>query len=129
VRGVRDAGRVLRDLGEPEVQDARALRREHHVAGLEVPVRHALRVRGGQAVGDLDAQRERFLEGHRSPREPRVERLALEVLHDEEDEPVLLAHVEERADVGVRELRGHLGLAEEAFPEAPRRRPSRPSAS
>ena len=53
--------------------------------------------------------------GQRTAREPGRERLAVEILHDEELEAVLLADVVERADVGMVQPRDGSGLALEAL--------------
>ncbi len=56
-----------------------------------------------------------LIERQRPLGQPLGEALALEVLHDQEADAVLLAHVEERTDVGVAESRDRLGLALEAL--------------
>ena len=48
-----------------------------------------------------------------------VERLAFEILHDEVLDAILISHVVERADVGMRELRDRLGLPLETLPKIP----------
>ncbi len=45
------------------------------------------------------------------------QRLSLQVLHDQVLDTVLIAHVVERTDVGMRELGDRLGLPLEALPE------------
>jgi hypothetical protein len=50
-------------------------------------------------------------------RKPRGERLAFQVLHDEIGDAVVLAHVVQRADVWMIELRDRAGLAIEALAE------------
>ena len=54
-----------------------------------------------QGVRDLDAVAQHLLGGERAPAQAIREGLALEVLHDQEVGAVLLADVEERADVGM----------------------------
>jgi len=63
-----------------------------------------------ERVGDLDGDLERLIERERAPRQARVERLALQVLHDEIRDRLpcacrrgVLAHVVQRADVRVIE--------------------------
>ena len=56
-----------------------------------------------EGVGDLDAVAQDLVEGERALLEPVRERLALEVLHDQEVDAVVLADVVERADVRMGE--------------------------
>ena len=74
-------------------------------------------VRRVEGRGNLDRDRERLVERHGPRLEPRCERLALEILHDEELEPVLLADVEEWADVRMAERRDRSGFAFEPLAE------------
>ena len=76
------------------------------------------RVRGGERAGHLDAVAERLVERQPAAREPACERLAFEELHDQEVGAILLADVEERADVRVAEARDDARLT---------RRPAAPS--
>jgi hypothetical protein len=69
-----------------------------------------------ERVGNLDPVPDRRLERERSSRQTVGERLALEVLHDEELRLALAPHVVERADVRMRELGDRLRLALEALP-------------
>ena len=63
----------------------------------------SLPVRSVEGVGDLDAEAQDLVERKRPFREPRREGLPLEVLHHEVVRPVLVSHVEESADVRVRQ--------------------------
>ena len=74
------------------------------------------RVRGGERAGHLDAVAERLLERQPAAREPARERLAFEELHDQEVGAILLADVEERADVRVTEARDDARLTRQALP-------------
>ena len=56
-----DYGLLVR-LRQAEVQQLGACLRQHHVAGLEVPVNDAGLVRGREGIGDLDAVVERLVE-------------------------------------------------------------------
>ena len=58
-----------------------ALFGQHHVAGFEVAVNHALPVGGREGVRDLGRDRERVLNRQRPFLETLGERLAREVLH------------------------------------------------
>ena len=100
---------------QSEIEQLHAALRQHDVAGLQVPVDDSLPVRLVERVGDLTAVAQRLLEGQRPLHQPVRERLALQIFHDEELDAVLVAHVVEGADVGVRELRDRLRLPLEAL--------------
>ena len=74
-----------------------------------------LPVRRLQRVRDLAGGQQRLRQGQRAPLQPAGERLALHVLHDQERPPVHLAHVVQRADVGMAQARHQLRLAAEAL--------------
>ena len=106
-------------LGQSEVGDLHAAAVvEQDVLRLDVAVHHADAVRGGQAVQRLgqDAQRLAHREGAL-----RVHLMtqvhAVDVLHDQIVQPVVLAGVVHLHDVGVGDGRGGLGLAPEPFDE------------
>ena len=106
--------------GDAEVGDLHlALRREQHVPRLDVAVHDAVAVREVESGGDLGADPRRV---HR--REPALgpeevaERLALDVLHDDEVRAVVLAVVVDADDVGVVEHRRVLRLTAEPLDEA-----------
>src|SRR2546426_6941882 len=65
---------------------------------------------------DLDSEPQDLLEGKRALLQPIGERLAFEVLHDQEVDPVMPADVVEDADVGMAQGRDGPGLALEALP-------------
>jgi len=77
---------------------------------------HALAVRGCERVGNLGGDGQRLLERQRPLPEALGERLAREALHYKIRRAVGLAHVEERADVGMAQARDRLRLALEARP-------------
>ena len=105
-------------LREPEVEQLRARLRQHHVAGLEVAMDDPLLVRARRARR-RSARRtcSTWSSGSAPFCEPVGERLALEQLHHEEVASVLVADVEERADVRMVERRDRLRLALEALAE------------
>ena len=74
----------------------------------------ALPVRFVQRIRDLDGPRERLVERHRPFRQPRGERLAVDQLHDEEVDPLVVADVVDRADVRMIERGDGARLAFEA---------------
>ena len=82
--------RSVLDLRESEIENLHAALGEQDVAGLQIAVNDALPVRGVERVQDLIGQCERLGKRHRS-----VQRLALDVLHDE----VVGADVVKRTDM------------------------------
>ena len=66
---------------------------------------------------DLDRRLERLVDRQRALRQPIRQRLAFEILHDEERGAILFAHVVQRADVRMIELRDRAGFAVEALAE------------
>ncbi len=106
---------VVAQLGEAEVEHLDPpVRGEHHVVGLEVAVQDPLAVGGGHRVDERDREREDAL-GREAPRGDRLaERLALDVLHRQEAQPLGLLDRVERHDPGVAERGDRPRLALEA---------------
>ena len=102
-------------LARPKSSSFTPPRGEHDVAGLQVPVDDPALVGLVQGVGDLACRAPGPGPWAAGPREPLGEGLALEVLHDQEVDPLVLADVVEGADVGVGEGGDHLRLALEAL--------------
>ena len=71
-------------------------------------------MRGGEAFRNLLEDREGFIDGKRSVRQPLFERLAFDELHDQE-EPLRFLEAVERRDVRMIERRDDLRLALETF--------------
>jgi hypothetical protein len=78
-------------------------------------MRDALQMRLLERVGDLDPDLERLLERQRSALDSRGERLAFEILHDEEVGVALAADVVQRADVRMIERGNRLRFTVEAL--------------
>ncbi len=70
-------------------------------------------VGGGEAVGDLDADREHELQGGGTAGDELVEGLARHVLHDDEGFFALFADFVDGADVGVLDGGGEAGFAQD----------------
>ena len=91
---------------------------------------HAMPVRAIKRVGNLDRVAEHLFGRQRSAREPRGQRLAFEVLHDEEGDAVLLADIVQDADVRMVQRRDGARFAIEALLRDARDRPdTRPAGS
>ena len=101
-------------IGQAEIQKFHARLREHDVAGLQIPMNDPSPVRLVQPVRDLNPILQGLLELQRSFLEPFGQRVALDVLHHDEVDTVLLTHIVEGADVRVVQLRDRLGFAIEA---------------
>ena len=104
------------ELRQAEVEERGARPGEHDVGGLQVAVDDAALVGGVEALGDLHGDLERRGERQGAAEDPLGERLALQVLHDQEGRAVVLADVEQGADARVGERRQGARLALEARP-------------
>ncbi len=78
----------------------------------------ALRMRGGECLGDLDGCAQGLCERYRPFAQPRRQRLAVEILHDEEVDPVVVPHLVQRADARMRESSDRPRFVREARPTA-----------
>jgi len=76
---------------------------------------HALAVRLVERVGDLDRVLQHLLQRQQAFRKPLRQCFAFQALHDEEVGAVLLADVEERADVRMVEAGDGTSFALESF--------------
>ena len=82
---VRERGVGRPEFGQAEVEELGAARRQHDVGGLQIAMDDALSMRVRRARSAISiATRDSLVERQRSPRQPRGQRLALEILHDEE---------------------------------------------
>jgi hypothetical protein len=102
-------------LGETEVEQLRPAARQHHIAGLDVPVDDPLPVSRVEGIGDLESEAQRLIERQRPLRQPIRQYLPLEILHDEVVHSVVMTGIEQGADVGMRELRDGLRFALESL--------------
>lgn len=76
--------RVLAQFLQSEVEHFHhAFFRDHDVAGLDVPMRHAGFVRRGKGGGDLGGVAKRFRGSQAIAEDHGVERLSLDVFHDD----------------------------------------------
>jgi hypothetical protein len=102
-------------LRQPEVEELRAGLRKHHIARLQIAVNDAGAMGLVECRRDLDRDSDSLIDGERSTRDSIGERRTIEVFHDQEGRTLVLADVEERADVRMREPRDGAGLAIEPF--------------
>ena len=110
-----DAGSRRGLRGQPEIQHLHARLRQHDVPGLQVSVYHSPPVCSVERVDDLDRVFDRLRERQRSPLQPRLERLTIDVLHDQVVDVVLHPDVMERADVRMVQAGDDPGFPLEAF--------------
>ena len=89
---------------------------DQDVLGLDVAVDQVAGVGDAEPAGDLDRVGDRLLDVERAdPRDPLLQRLALDVLEDDVGVAAVLAGVDHRDDVGVGELRDRARLLAEAL--------------
>jgi hypothetical protein len=94
-------GNGQRRFRQAEVEQPGAAARDHDVARLQVAVDDAAAVRGRQRRGDLGPVAQHLVGRQRASLKPRRKRLPFEVLHDQEVDAILVADVEQRADMGM----------------------------
>ena len=92
---------ALEEPRHPEVQKLGSRPREHDVRGLQVAMDDSPPVRRAERAGNLPAETKHLFRGQRTLRQSLGQGLALHELHHQEGEAVLVAHVVERADVGM----------------------------
>ena len=73
--------------------------RHHHVAGLDVAMNDAARVRSSQRVGDLDSNRKRAAQIQGPARDKLTHVLPVDELHRNEVNPLNIVEIKNRADV------------------------------
>ena len=116
--GVRP--RFRGQLGEAEVEDLHiAALGDEDVGRLDVAMDDPGLVGSVERIGHLDAQLEDLLQHQRLTRDPILERLPLEILHDQKGLAVLLTDVVDGADMRVVQNRGGPRLALEALQGLP----------
>ena len=99
---------VARLPGDAEIEHLHAGSRHHDVAGLEIPVRDLIPVRGIERIGDLNAVLDHLGQGQRA-----LQDLAVDALHDEVVDALVRTDVVQRADVRMLKRGDGLGLADE----------------
>jgi hypothetical protein len=84
------------------------------IGGLEIAMNDALLVRGLECLGNLLRNRERFVDGDRTARDPVCERRALDELHDQGATATSFFEAVDLRDLRVVQRRQCLGFALEA---------------
>jgi hypothetical protein len=115
VAGCREFGRSSRlvplgptnfeELGQTKVKYLCTCRRDLDVGGLEIPVDNALSMCRCNGRGDLRTKSKSVLNRQRPAAKALRQSIARKVLHDEKGDAALGAHIEEGADVGMRQGR------------------------
>ena len=103
---------------EAEIEQLGAGTCEHDVARLQIAVNDAGAMCLVECRRDLDRDSDSLIDSERSTRDLIGERRTLEVFHDQEGRTLVLTDIEERADVGMSQLRDGAGLAVEPFAQA-----------
>ena len=104
-------------LRQPKVQELRPRLGQHDVAGLQIPMHDPLPVRLVQRIRNVDGDSQRLIQRQRALLQPLGQRLPVEILHDQEVDPVLVADVMEGADVRVVQRRDGFGFSLESLLE------------
>ncbi len=100
---------------EAKVEQLHAMRGEHDVGWLEVAVHDTPPMCRGEGLGHLGSELERLHHRQRTALEAGGEGLALGELHDQEFDAGVLSDVVQRADVGMIQRGGGMGLALESL--------------
>jgi hypothetical protein len=116
IRQRRSPGQRWRSCRQSEIEQLGAGFRQHDVAGLQVPMRHAVAVRLVEGAGNLGPVLKHLRHWQRPLFQPRRQRLSFQVFHDNKINAVLPADVVQRADVGMIQAGDGFGLALETLP-------------
>ena len=117
-RSSRSSCQWWRGFRQPEIEQLRAGLRQHNVPGLKVAMRDAVAVRLVEGAGKLDPVLQHFRGWQRTLFQPRRQRHALHVFHDNEVNPILPPNVVQRADVRMIQAGYGFGLALETLTTA-----------
>jgi len=103
-------------FGQTEIENfCLTARGDEKIGGFDVAMDDAFRMSGIKSVGNLNGERQGFVEGKRAAGDGVLESSAIEKLHDDERMRVGFADFVDGADVGVIEGGGGLGFALKAF--------------
>jgi hypothetical protein len=107
----RDGLDYMRHSRDAEVEQLRPGLRKHHVGGLQIAMHDTCAMRRVERARDVDGDRKDLIDGQRALLQSLGERVSVEELHDEIVDAVVVADVEQRADVGVTQFRNRAGFA------------------
>ncbi len=103
-------------FSEAEVENFRgAAMDQENIGGLDVAVDDSFGVSGIEAVGDLNAEIQKFADGELFFADASLQGLAFEQFHGDERAALEFADIVDGADVGMIERGGGAGLAAETF--------------
>ena len=115
MRHVLPRRRIVQCFGQSEIENFhRAVNADLDIRRLQIAMDDPLLVRCFEAVRDLPGDRQRFIEGNRSPGDALRQILANHQLHDERMGPVRVVESVDLRDVGMVERRQHLRFSVEA---------------
>jgi hypothetical protein len=104
------------DLRETEVENFRvATLRDEDIGGLDVAVNDPFRVRCVESIRHFYRDLKQAIHFHRLARDQVLQCCAIEILHDDECLPVLLADIVNRADVGMIQCGSGFGFTTKSF--------------
>ncbi len=101
----------LDPLGQPEIENLDAGRRDHDVRRLEVAVNNPQGVRCGNGVGGFDRVAQRLMPWQQTLLQYFVESCAFDILHDQVGKAVPLADIVQAANVWMVERGNGAGFA------------------
>ena len=93
------------ELRESEIEQLHPALRQHHVRGLQIPMDDARAMRLIERAGDLNGDTEDLVKLEASTFQPLFKRVSLEMFEHQIGDAVMLADVEQRADVRMLQRR------------------------
>src|SRR5882724_1335375 len=109
------ASRGHDELRQTEVENLQLVSLvEHYIRGLDVAVNDVAAMRFGQRVGQLERELQRLIERKWPPADELLERLAVDVLHHEEQDILGFVDFVDRTDVRVIDGRCSASLAQKS---------------
>ena len=110
-RELRRIDLIRLHLGQAEVEHLRMTSLgDKDVGGLDIAVHDSGGMRGIERIRNFDPQPQNLVDFHRPPANPVFQGHPFEELHRDEGMAILFANVVDRADVGMIESGGGLGL-------------------
>ena len=110
---------------DPEIEQLGASGRQHDVGGFQIAMDDAVAVRVGERIGNLNRVAQDLVQGQCAASDPLGQRFALEILHDDELDAVLLTDVIQGTDVRMIDLGDGARLAGKALGPGGRARAGR----